>query len=55
MRCPRVGPPAQVAAVAGKKEGANQGDIGGILKELGYTSDQVSILVYWNNGTDHLY
>ncbi|OBZ66024.1 NADH-cytochrome b5 reductase 2 [Grifola frondosa] len=35
------GPPGQVAAVAGKKEGGKQGPVGGILKELGYTEDQV--------------
>ncbi|KAG5340556.1 hypothetical protein C0989_001242 [Termitomyces sp. Mn162] len=35
------GPPGQVAAVAGKKAGMKQGEIGGILKELGYTEDQV--------------
>ena len=36
-----IGPPGQVKAVAGKKEGMKQGAIGGILKELGYTEDQV--------------
>ncbi|KAK7063910.1 NADH-cytochrome b5 reductase [Favolaschia claudopus] len=35
------GPPGQVAAIAGKKDGFKQGEIGGVLKELGYTSDQV--------------
>jgi len=35
------GPPGQVNAVAGKKEGPKQGPVGGILKELGYTEDQV--------------
>jgi len=35
------GPPGQVIAVAGKKEGMKQGAIGGILKELGYSEDQV--------------
>ncbi|KAI5119717.1 hypothetical protein M0805_001431 [Coniferiporia weirii] len=35
------GPPGQVASVAGKKDGAKQGELGGILKELGYTEDQV--------------
>ncbi|KAI0296348.1 ferredoxin reductase-like C-terminal NADP-linked domain-containing protein [Multifurca ochricompacta] len=35
------GPPGQVNAVAGKKDGPKQGQIGGILKELGYTEDQV--------------
>lgn len=36
-----LGPPGQVAAVAGKKAGMKQGELGGILKELGYTEDQV--------------
>ncbi|EAU92357.2 cytochrome-b5 reductase [Coprinopsis cinerea okayama7 len=35
------GPPGQVAAVAGKKAGFKQGELGGVLKELGYTEDQV--------------
>ncbi|KDR85519.1 hypothetical protein GALMADRAFT_234435 [Galerina marginata CBS 339.88] len=35
------GPPGQVAAVSGKKAGMKQGEIGGILKELGYSEDQV--------------
>ncbi|OCH87549.1 cytochrome-b5 reductase [Obba rivulosa] len=35
------GPPGQVAALAGKKAGMKQGELGGILKELGYTEDQV--------------
>ncbi|KAF8529678.1 cytochrome-b5 reductase [Hysterangium stoloniferum] len=39
------GPPAQVAAVAGKKEGMKQGEVGGILKELGYTTEQVGVIV----------
>ena len=40
--CPALaGPPGQVAAVAGKKAGMKQGELGGILKELGYTEDQV--------------
>lgn len=36
-----IGPPGQVSAIAGKKEGFKQGPLGGILKELGYTEDQV--------------
>ena len=28
-------------AVAGKKDGMKQGEIGGVLKELGYTEEQV--------------
>ncbi|KIL71403.1 hypothetical protein M378DRAFT_114509 [Amanita muscaria Koide BX008] len=35
------GPPGQVAALAGKKNGKEQGELGGILKELGYSQDQV--------------
>lgn len=35
------GPPGQVAAVTGKKDGMKQGAVGGILKELGYNEDQV--------------
>ncbi|EJU02531.1 ferredoxin reductase-like C-terminal NADP-linked domain-containing protein [Dacryopinax primogenitus] len=35
------GPPGQVAAVAGKKAGMKQGELGGALKDLGYTEDQV--------------
>ncbi|EJD03498.1 cytochrome-b5 reductase [Fomitiporia mediterranea MF3/22] len=35
------GPPGQVASLAGKKDGMKQGELGGILKELGYTEDQV--------------
>ncbi|PCH34495.1 ferredoxin reductase-like C-terminal NADP-linked domain-containing protein [Wolfiporia cocos MD-104 SS10] len=36
------GPPGQVNAIAGKKESiAKQGPVSGILKELGYTEDQV--------------
>ena len=36
------GPPAQVAAIAGKKEGMKQGALGGASKELGYDESQVS-------------
>ncbi|KAH7108291.1 ferredoxin reductase-like protein [Auriculariales sp. MPI-PUGE-AT-0066] len=35
------GPPGQVAALAGKKDGMKQGDLAGILKELGYSEEQV--------------
>ncbi|KAJ6463753.1 NADH-cytochrome b5 reductase, partial [Mycena vulgaris] len=35
------GPPGQVAALAGNKAGMKQGALGGVLKELGYTEDQV--------------
>jgi hypothetical protein len=40
-----TGPPGQVAAIAGKKAGMKQGELGGILKELGYTEDQVGFFV----------
>ena len=30
-----------MAAIAGKKDGMKQGALGGVLKELGYTEDQV--------------
>lgn len=36
------GPPGQVIAIAGKKDGMKQGSVGGVLKELGYTEEQVS-------------
>jgi cytochrome-b5 reductase len=38
-----IGPPTQVIAVAGEKDGMKQGAIGGFLKELlvGYTENQV--------------
>ncbi len=35
------GPPGQVAAIAGKKAGYKQGELAGLLKELGYTESQV--------------
>ncbi|KAN0100185.1 hypothetical protein V8E55_000169, partial [Tylopilus felleus] len=35
------GPPPQLISLAGKKDGFKQGELSGILKELGYTSDQV--------------
>jgi cytochrome-b5 reductase len=35
------GPPPQVASLAGKKDGPRQGELNGVLKELGYTTDQV--------------
>ncbi|TBU41280.1 cytochrome-b5 reductase [Dichomitus squalens] len=35
------GPPGQVNALAGKKEGMKQGALSGVLKELGYNEDQV--------------
>jgi hypothetical protein len=38
------GPPPQVAAVAGNKAGMKQGELGGALKELGYSEDQVRVL-----------
>ena len=39
---PNLGPPPQIAAISGKKAGMAQGELGGVLKELGYTEDQVS-------------
>lgn len=45
-----LGPPGQVAAVAGKKAGMKQGELGGILKELGYTEDQVRVLCPLSSG-----
>ena len=38
-----IGPPGQVAAVAGPKQGMKQGELGGILKQLGYTDEQVRV------------
>lgn len=38
-----AGPPGQVASLAGKKDGMKQGELGGILKELGYTEEQVRV------------
>ncbi|KAH8119746.1 cytochrome-b5 reductase [Phellopilus nigrolimitatus] len=35
------GPPGQVVTLAGKKDGMKQGELGGVLKELGYTEEQV--------------
>ncbi|KAF8336538.1 uncharacterized protein EI90DRAFT_3046093 [Cantharellus anzutake] len=35
------GPPGQVKAISGPKEGMKQGRLDGTLKELGYTQDQV--------------
>ena len=35
------GPPGMYKAISGMKEGAKQGQLSGILKELGYTEDQV--------------
>ncbi|KAG2136510.1 uncharacterized protein EDB93DRAFT_1168933 [Suillus bovinus] len=35
------GPPGQVTSIAGAKKGRDQGELNGILKELGYTKDQV--------------
>lgn len=36
-----TGPPPQVLSLAGKKDGPRQGELSGILKDLGYTTDQV--------------
>ena len=35
------GPPGQVKAIAGAKDGPRQGELQGVLKELGYTADDV--------------
>ncbi|KAF8610543.1 NADH-cytochrome b5 reductase [Ceratobasidium sp. AG-I] len=35
------GPPGQVAAVSGPKDGLAQGELGGALKDLGYIKEQV--------------
>jgi cytochrome-b5 reductase len=35
------GPPGQVAAVAGKKDGPRQGELAGALKELGFETAEV--------------
>ena len=42
------GPPGQVAAIAGKKDGMKQGELSGTLKELGYTEDQVRKRCVWH-------
>jgi len=44
-----LGPPGQVAAIAGKKAGMQQGELSGVLKELGYTEDQVTFFVLLGN------
>ena len=41
LLCAMIGPPGQVSAVAGKKEGMNQGTIIGVLKQLGYSGEQI--------------
>lgn len=43
------GPPGQVAALAGKKDGMKQGPLAGTLKELGYTEEQVRFTFYTSN------
>lgn len=35
------GPPGQVKALAGPKDGPRQGELQGALKELGYTAEEV--------------
>lgn len=45
------GPPGQVNALAGKKDGMKQGPLAGILKELGYTEDQVRSFVMTTEGS----
>ena len=39
-----TGPPPQVASIAGKKAGMKQGELSGILKELGYAEEQVNVV-----------
>ncbi|KIY50477.1 NADH-cytochrome b5 reductase [Fistulina hepatica ATCC 64428] len=39
------GPPGQMASISGNKAGKKQGELGGILKELGYTEDQVRVQI----------
>lgn len=46
------GPPPQITSLAGKKDGPQQGEFGGILKELGYTVEQVRHLFRF---CSHLY
>ena len=48
------GPPGQVASVAGKKDGMKQGEVGGLLKDLGYSEDQVRVhnAIYFTVLTD---
>jgi cytochrome-b5 reductase len=46
---PNLGPPPQIAAISGKKAGMAQGELGGVLKELGYTEDQVSSKFFKKN------
>jgi cytochrome-b5 reductase len=41
IACMSVGPPGQVAAVSGPKDGLAQGELGGALKDLGYVKEQV--------------
>ena len=41
-----LGPPGQVATVAGPKAGMKQGQLSGILKELGYNEDQVIKILF---------
>ena len=41
-----LGPPGQVASVAGQKAGMKQGQLSGLLKELGYTEDQVTLISF---------
>ena len=36
-----IGPAGQVSAVAGKKEGMKQGTVIGVLKQLGYSGEQI--------------
>lgn len=35
------GPPGQMKAISGEKDGMKQGELSGALKDLGYTSNEV--------------
>ena len=41
VRAMICGPPGQVAVVSGPKDGYKQGAVSGVLKDLGYTSEEV--------------
>lgn len=40
-----LGPPGQVASIAGPKDGMKQGELKGVLKEIGYSPEQVYLNV----------
>lgn len=41
------GPPPQVAAISGKKDKSEQGELSGVLAELGYKAEQVSTTCFY--------